>query len=486
MTPPARRRTTLTVVIPVHGKSALTRRCLQTLQSSGLPNGVEVLVVDDASPDDTATMLAEFPDVAVLSRRQQSGFAAACNDGVAAATTEWVCLLNNDTEPQPGWLQALLTDARENPGTAAVGARLLYPGGSVQHAGVVIGRDRHPHHAYVGFPGDHPAVLRSRDMQIVTAACLLLHRQTFLELDGFDLGFRNGHEDVDLCLRLRAAGHRVRYCADAVVTHLESATRGRGGRQAAENARRYLRRWADVVEPDDLETYAADDLLSVAYDGDTTPLRLTADPLLANGGSGRTDELERLESLLRLRSRQVAELLADNVSLTIAVGRASAIPKQRAAATGDRDDAVQVALDGLRQALSDRIPASESVAGAVHRVAVRQVRETVAQLLPYEAVVAVLSRGDEQLIDLPMRARHFPSDRAGRWLGFHPADGPAALRLWREACAAGATHLVVPAWEQWWLDYYPELMGALSAPLGDPEVALIFAAADVSAAAAAS
>jgi hypothetical protein len=180
----------------------------------------------------------------------------------------------------------------------------------------------------------------------------------------------------------------------------------------------------------------------------------------------------------------VAELLADNVSLTITVGRASAIPRQRAAAAGDRDDAVQVALDGLRQALSDRVPASESVAGAVHRVAVRQVRETVTQLLSDEAVVAVLSRGDDQLLDLPMSARHFPADGAGRWLGFHPADGHAALRLLREACAAGATHLVVPAWEQWWLDYYPELTAALSAPLGDPEIALIFATADVSAAAA--
>ena len=484
MTPTVQRTPSVTIVIPVHGKSALTRRCLQTLQSSDLPAGVEVLVVDDASPDDTATVLADFPDVAVLSRGQQSGFAGACNDGVAAARTEWVCLLNNDTEPQPGWLQALLTDVSGNPGTAAVGARLLFPGGSVQHAGVVIGRDRHPHHAYVGFPGDHPAVLRSRDMQVVTAACLLLHRQTFLALGGFDRGFRNGHEDVDLCLRLRAAGHRVRYCADAVVTHLESATRGRGGRQAAENARRYLQRWADVVEPDDLETYAADDLLNLAYDGDTTPLRLTVDPLLANGGSGRTHDLERLEGLLRLRSRQVAELLADNVSLTIAVGRASAIPKQRAAAAGDRDDAVQVALDGLRRALSDRIPASESVAGAVHRVAVRQVRDAVAQLLSDDAVVVVLSRGDDQLLDLPMRARHFPADRAGRWLGFHPADGPAALRMLHEACAVGATHLVVPAWEQWWLDYYPELTAALPAPLGDPEIALIFATADVSAAAA--
>src|SRR6185436_19309609 len=103
--------------------------------------------------------------------------------------------------------------------------KLLYPDGSVQHAGVVIGRDRWPHHLYAGFPGEHPAVQRGRPVSAVTAACMLIHRRDFAALGGFDGAYRNGYEDFDLCLRLREEGREVRYCPRSVLYHLESVTR---------------------------------------------------------------------------------------------------------------------------------------------------------------------------------------------------------------------------------------------------------------------
>ena len=476
----------VTVVIPVHGRWPLTRRCLDALLAAELPEGTRVLVVDDASPDETAARLAGYPGVRVVSHDRQTGFGTACNDGVAAAETPWVCLLNNDTEPAPGWLAALMGDAAAHPGTAAVGARLLYPDGTVQHAGVVIGRDLQPHHAYAGFPGDHPAVVRSRDLQVVTAACVLLQRQSFLDAGGFDPGFRNGHEDVDLCLRLRAAGCRVRYCADAVVVHLESATRGRRTPEAAENGRRYLRLWAEKVRPDDLETYAADGLIELSYDdGDATPLRLAVDPRLASAGSsGRAGELE---TLLRERSRQVAELLADTISLTLAValppvGSAVALPpapavRRPAEATSPAaDDAVQVALIALQRALADRLPGYTPGGGAEYRELVRRVRSSVTSLVPAGSSVAVLSRGHDDLLALAgLAAEHFPADAAGRYLGYHPAGGAEAVRLLDGARGRGVTHLVVPAPELWWLDFYAEFAAELgSCPSGDPGTALVY------------
>jgi len=466
----------VTVVIPVYGRWPLTWRCLDALFAAELPEGTRVLVVDDASPDDTAARLAAYPGVEVLAHAQQTGFGQACNDGVAAARTPWVCLLNNDTEPRPGWLAALTGDAAAHPGTAAVGARLLYPDGTVQHADVVIGRDLQPHHAYAGFPGNHPAVMRSRDMQVVTAACVLLHRETFLDAGGFDAGFRNGHEDVDLCLRMRAAGRRVRYCAEAVVVHLESATRGRRTTESADNGRRYLRLWAGTVRPDDLETYAADGLLELSYDGDGTPLRLAIDPRLAGvGAAGRTGELE---VLLRERSRQVAELLVDTISLTLAVAprQVPAARRPAEATTPAADDTVQVALIALQRALAERLPVYTPGGGAEYRELVRRVRSSVTDLVPAGSSVAVLSRGHDDLLVLgELSAEHFPADDSGRYLGYHPAGGAEAVRLLDAARGRGVTHLVVPSPELWWLDYYAELAAELgSCPAGDPGTALVY------------
>jgi GT2 family glycosyltransferase len=262
----------VTVVVPCTARPGLTRHCLDTLLEQALPPGTRLLVVDDASPDDTLAVLASYGDlVEVPGPAGQRRLRLRLQRGRRGRRTELVVLLNNDTTPHPGWLHALVREAGQHPAAAAVGARLLHLDGTVQHAGVVFGRDRLPHHVYAGFPGDHPAVVRSRAFQVVTGACLLLRRSVFLGLGGFDPGYRNGHEDVDLCLRLGAAGHEVRYCADAVLTHLESVSRGRTGPDLSANGRRWCATWQDRVVPDDLEVYAEDGLLVVRYEGDSTP-----------------------------------------------------------------------------------------------------------------------------------------------------------------------------------------------------------------------
>ena len=492
---------TVTVVVPVHGRSSLTRHCLDTLLDQDLPAQTRLLVVDDASPDDTAAVLASYAaQIEVLTLDRNLGFGAACNAGVAAADTEVIVLLNNDTSPHPGWLAALTRYAEEHPQAAAVGARLLHLDGTVQHAGVVIGQDRLPHHVYAGFPGDHPAVQRSRRFQIVTGACLLLRRSVFVQAGGFDLGYRNGHEDVDLCLRLGAAGHQVHYCGDAVVTHLESVSRGRQTREEVANGRRWCARWQDTVVPDDLEVYADDGLLSLRYDGDDTPLAAELAPVLATlAGDHRSGEVERL---LRQRTRQVHELLQDAVQLTVlAADRgdrqllAGRGPSPPLAGTGalaltdllatshapllERDDRVQEALAALHLALSDRLDdAFTPHPGPAYRGLVQRVRRAVLRSVPSSATVLVVTRGDADLLELGDRvARHFPSDDRGRWAGFHPADSAAALAQLHQQQAAGATHLVLPATAVWWLDHYPAFAAHLDGHLllGDAADCQIFA-----------
>jgi len=439
---------TASVVIPVHNRSRLTAACLDALVAEPLGLEAEIIVVDDASTDDTAAVLATRP-VRVVSHAANTGFAVACNDGAAAASGRYVVFLNNDTVPRAGWLAALVAEADAHPAAAVVGARLLYPDGTVQHAGLVIGEDRNPHHAYAGFPGEHPAVLRSRAFQAVTGACLLVRRDVFTAAGGFDPAFRNGHEDVDLCLRLGEAGHGVRYCAESVVVHLESATRGRGGAEAAANGRLYRERWAAKVRPDDLRLYADDGLLRVSY-RDTHPVRLHADPLLASVHDGQRERAA--ERLLQWRAAQVAELLGTVVALTTGDG-----PTPPSPAGVDDDDELALALDHVRRLLDERSgrTAGAPPSGAGYRRLVDGVRADVSAAVPAGATVAVVSRGDDDLLDLPGQTGwHFPATPSGAWAGHHPADDDAAVALLDDTVRRGATHLVVPAPSAWWLEHY--------------------------------
>ena len=144
------------IVIPVHNKAALTRQCLDAIYEHPPEVDHEVLVVDDASTDETAEMLAGYGDaVRHVRLERNSGFATACNTGAEAAQGEYLVFLNNDTIAQPAWLDALAAYA-DRTDAAVVGSKLLFPDGTVQHAGVVFGFQGDPLHLYAGCPADHP------------------------------------------------------------------------------------------------------------------------------------------------------------------------------------------------------------------------------------------------------------------------------------------------------------------------------------------
>jgi GT2 family glycosyltransferase len=311
------------IVIPVFNHAELTRRCLTMLQTDPSSRDAELIVVDDASYDSTDELQSELDEVIVVRRDDNGGFAAACNSGAGSASRQFLVFLNNDTEPWEGWLEALVEHAEREPAAAAVGSKLLYANGTVQHAGIVITQERLPRHIYGGFPGNHPAVGRSRRFQCVTAAATLVRAEAFERAGGFDAAYRNAYEDVDLCLRLGRLGYEIHYCAESVLTHLESVSRGFG--DYSRNQAVFTERWAAEIEPDDLQYYLEDGLLQIEY-WDQFPLRLTVSPLLAE--IALDGEEPTLAEIATVRARQVFELLRENAQLRARLLEATA-PEHR-------------------------------------------------------------------------------------------------------------------------------------------------------------
>jgi GT2 family glycosyltransferase len=305
--------TTCSVVIPVHNRVALTAQCLDALLASPVATAeLELVVVDDGSTDSTAELLESNADrVRVVRHERNTGFGIACNDGAAAASGEWLLFLNNDTLPQTGWLDALIAYAAGQERVGVVGAKLLFPNDTIQHAGVVFSSGRHPRHLYAGFPSSHPAVNKSREFQVVTAACALIRRELFESSGRFDPAFVNGYEDIDLCLRLRELGYTNHYCHECVLYHLESATRDYV--LDPQNFRLFLERWGDLVEEDDFRYYLEDGLIEMSY-WEQYPALLRVSPELAVLSRERRSETEKL---LAVRSQELFEAQKEIIRLNL-------------------------------------------------------------------------------------------------------------------------------------------------------------------------
>ncbi len=255
----ARPNVDCSIIIPVHNNLRYTKGCIDTLLRDPIRATCELIVVDNGSTDDTPVYLRSLAGrVTVISPGANLGFARANNLAARQAAGRFLVLLNNDTIPGCGWLDAMIETAASDERIAIVGAKLLYPQDrTVQHAGVVITRDLKLQHLYEGFPEDHPAVNKRRDFRIVTAACMLIKRGIYHNHGGLDENFINGFEDVDFCLRVAETGMRVVYEPRAVVLHYAEATAGRHDHENA-NAVRLTRLWRHKLTSD-IDGYLRED-----------------------------------------------------------------------------------------------------------------------------------------------------------------------------------------------------------------------------------
>lgn len=230
---PSRSLPSASIVIPVFNQWPVTRGCLAALRATlSRDHDVEIIVVDDASTDDTPVALAGLarvePRLKVLRNDENLGFVASCNRAAEAATRNYLVFLNNDTVPLPGWLEALLGTFGDVPRVGAVGGKLLFPDGRLQEAGGIVFSDASACHFGRGEPdASQPPFDHPRQVDYVSGALLATPRRLFAELGGFDPSFAPGYyEDTDYCFRLREQNRTVWYQPDAVVVHVEGATAG--------------------------------------------------------------------------------------------------------------------------------------------------------------------------------------------------------------------------------------------------------------------
>lgn len=250
----------VSIVIPVFNQWDLTRACLRSVRAAAPEGSVEVTLVDNASSDVTpkaAPFLGKelFGGAFKYIRNEENrNFAGASNQGAAAASCGFLLFLNNDTVMLPGWLGPLLEDFREYPDLAGTGPLLLYPekpliGHTVQHLGVAVSPFRKVSHLYEGIPAVSPLARKRRFFQIITAACMMMPKDLFHKMGGFDEEYRNGLEDVDLCARLSASGYRFMVNPGASVIHYQGQSAGRNAAEIA-NSKRAAQKALPLLIPD--------------------------------------------------------------------------------------------------------------------------------------------------------------------------------------------------------------------------------------------
>lgn len=225
-------RPAVSVVIPSYNNAALLGRCIDSIERFTTYPDFEVIVVDGGSTDADALAILDREIVTPLPyARRPFNYSAACNVGAERARGDVLLMLNDDTEVvSEGWLEQMVL-ALSLPGVGAVGPMLLFPDGTVQHAGVVTGLRGTADHLMHRFDADSEGYAGSlscaREVSAVTGAAMMVWTDLYRELGGMEEEFATHYQDIDICLRIRGRGHRILYTPQPRLIHHEGASRGK-------------------------------------------------------------------------------------------------------------------------------------------------------------------------------------------------------------------------------------------------------------------
>jgi GT2 family glycosyltransferase/septal ring factor EnvC (AmiA/AmiB activator) len=275
----------VSLIVPTRDRADLLRVCVGGFLHETRYENLEVLIADNDSQEEEAKVylakVSTHPRVRVIPCPGPFNFSKINNLAAEHATGEIIGLMNNDLKIfEPDWLREMVSHAvRKDVGI--VGAKLLYEDDTIQHAGVTLGISLASHlykFSPGGAEGRQGRLNTTQDVSAVTAACLVMRREVWDEVGGLDEDFPVAYNDVDLCLRVRAAGYRILWTPKAVLYHLESRTRGKDAapekrERLNQDKSRLVQRWGDAL--------LADPFHSPNFSGSHTDSRLSFPPRAA-------------------------------------------------------------------------------------------------------------------------------------------------------------------------------------------------------------
>ena len=225
----------VSIIIPTKDKVNTLKTCIESILEKTDYKNYEIVIVDNQSEEKKTfkyyDKIKNSSQIKILEYNMPFNFSAISNYAVSQVDSEYILLLNNDTEViSEEWLTAMLEHA-EREEVGAVGAKLLFPNGKIQHCGIILGLGRHrvaghPYYKYPDHNGYFGVVNEIRNYSAVTAACMMLRKAVFEEVCGFDENLSVAFNDVDLCLRIREKGYLIVYTPYAKLYRHESLSRG--------------------------------------------------------------------------------------------------------------------------------------------------------------------------------------------------------------------------------------------------------------------
>lgn len=261
----------ISIIIPSKNLYSVVKRCIDSIYAKTTCDNFEIILVDTGSDDKRVweyyeKITAEHDNFFVVKWSEKPfSYARSCNEGARHAKGELVLMLNNDTEVKtPDWLQLMAGDAQRAE-IGAVGALLFYPDGyHIQHAGVGVGLGGVAANSFQMMTLEQPMsqtqhlyINTKHDMTVVTAACLMVRKELFDEIGGFDEGYRITYNDVDLCLRLYEKGYQNLYTPHVRLLHHESISVGapdevakRDTKEMRDAMKQFTTQWKEYVEHD--------------------------------------------------------------------------------------------------------------------------------------------------------------------------------------------------------------------------------------------
>jgi GT2 family glycosyltransferase len=253
-TSPAASPVKTSIVIPVFNKAGFTFQCLRSLLREINFDETEVIVVDNASSDETRELLSHLTGfVRAIHNETNRGFVDACNQGAARARGRFLVFLNNDTVVLPGWLDALVETVEADERVGAVGSLCLYPDGRIQEAGAILWSNGEAFHYGWGRSPEDRRFAFAREVDYCSGASLLVRKDLFERLGGFDRRYAPAYyEDGDLCMGVRSLGFKVVYQPASRLVHYEGATAGTDTRSGFKrfqvvNREKFYEKWRDTL-----------------------------------------------------------------------------------------------------------------------------------------------------------------------------------------------------------------------------------------------